>query len=250
VGRVAYLDCIGGLAGDMLVAALVDAGGDAERLRSLPQRLGLAGVDVEVEQVERRGVRALRVRFRGAEDGHHRSWVSIRALLESAELDETVRARSLDAFARLARAEAAVRGLADAEELDFEEQGEADTILDLCGVAELLYGLEVDRVVSAPLPLAHGVVATARGPLTVPTPAMLALLRDARVASAGSGGLVTPTGATIAAAYVDDWDAPPPLIVERVGVGAGTRELPGTPNIVRVLLGTPVTQHRPPAAPR
>jgi pyridinium-3,5-bisthiocarboxylic acid mononucleotide nickel chelatase len=246
VGRLAYLDCIGGLAGDMLAAALLDAGGDAERLRSLPRRLGLGEIDVEVEQVERRGVRALQVRFHGAEDGAHRSWGSIRALLESAELDEIVRARSLDAFARLARAEAAARGRADAEELDFEEQGEADTILDLCGVAELLYDLEVDRVASAPLPLAHDIVPTARGRLAVPTPAMLVLLRGARLAPAEIGGLVTPTGATIAAAYVDDWGAPPPLVVERVGFGAGTRELPARPNVVRVLLGTREPEPRAP----
>jgi pyridinium-3,5-bisthiocarboxylic acid mononucleotide nickel chelatase len=83
----------------------------------------------------------------------------------------------------------------------------------------------------------------------VPTPAMLVLLRGARLAPAGSGGLVTPTGATIAAAFVDDWRAPPPLVVERVGFGAGTRELPARPNVVRVLLGMHEREPRAPEAP-
>ncbi len=238
MSRIAYLDCVGGLAGDMLLAALIDAGGDAERVRRLPAVLGLGPIELVVERVERQGVGALHVEFRGADDDHHRSWKTIRGILEAAELAEPVRSRALDAFARLAAAEAKVHGVPP-EDVHFHELGAADTLLDIVGVAELVADLGIERVVCSPLPAARGIVQAAHGALPLPSPATLELLRGAPLYGAAGGELVTPTGAALVAAYVQEWGELPPLVLERVGYGAGTRELADRPNVVRVLLGAP-----------
>jgi uncharacterized protein (TIGR00299 family) protein len=239
VNRIAYLDCVGGLAGDMLVAALLDAGGDADRLRTLPERLGLTGIELVLERVERQGVGALRVEFAGAEEpGDHRSWREIRGVLETAQLSESVRQHSLDAFTRLAAAEAKVHGV-EPEEVHFHELGAADTILDICGAVELFDELGVGRVACSPLPAARGLVQATHGVLPLPSPATLELLRGAPLVPADGGELVTPTGAALAAAHVHEWGGLPPLVLERVGYGAGARELADRPNIVRVLVGSP-----------
>ena len=236
MSRIAYLDCVGGLAGDMLLAALIDAGGDAERVRRLPAVLGLGPIELVVERVERQGVSALHVEFRGTGDDHHRTWKTIRGILETAELAEPVRARALDAFARLAAAEAKVHGVSP-EDVHFHELGAADTLLDIAGVAELVEDLGIERVACSPLPAARGIVQAAHGALPLPSPATLELLCGAPLYGAEGGELVTPTGAALAAAYVQEWGELPPLVLERVGYGAGTRELAGRPNVVRVLLG-------------
>lgn len=235
--RIAYLDCVGGLAGDMLVAALIDAGGDAGRVRRLPDLLGLDSTEVVLERVERQGVGALRIEFRAQASHRHRNWKTIRAILEQARLDPPVRARALDAFTRLAEAEAKVHGVSP-EEVHFHELGGDDTLLDICGAAELFADLRIERVACSPLPAARGLITAAHGVLPLPSPATLELLRGAPLVGAEGGELVTPTGAALAAAYVDEWGALPPLTLERVGYGAGSRDLPYRPNVVRVLLGT------------
>ena len=237
MSRIAYLDCVGGLAGDMLLAALLDAGGDADRVRRLPETLGLGPIELVLRRVERQGVGALHAEFRGAEDDHHhRTWKTIRGIIEAAALAAPVRARALDAFSRLAEAEAKVHGVAP-EDVHFHELGAADTLLDICGVAELLDHLDVERVVCSPLPAARGIVQAAHGTLPLPSPATLELLRGAPLYGAAGGELVTPTGAALAATYVTEWGELPPLVLERVGYGAGARELADRPNVVRVLLG-------------
>jgi hypothetical protein len=236
VSRIAYLDCVGGLAGDMLLAALLDAGGDPDRVRRLPEALGLGEIELVIERVERQGVGALLLEFRGAEDGEHRTWASIRVILEEARLAEPVRAAALDAFSRLAVAEAKVHGVAPAD-VHFHELGAADTLLDICGVAELIDDLGIERLWCSPLPAARGLVRAAHGILPLPSPATLELLRGAPLIGAEGGELVTPTGATLAATYVRAWGVLPPLVLERVGYGAGSRDLADRPNVVRVLLG-------------
>ncbi len=236
--RLAYLDCVGGLAGDMLLAALIDAGGEAERVRGLPAALGLAGVELVVERVERQGVGALHVKFHGAEEqGDHRTWKTIRSLLEAASLSPATRARAIEAFTLLAQAEGKVHGV-PAEDVHFHELGAADTVLDICGVAELMQDLGIEAVACSPLPAARGVVQAAHGILPLPSPATLELLRGAPLVGAEGGELVTPTGAALAATYVTEWGSLPPIVLEQVGYGAGTRELADRPNIVRVLLGS------------
>jgi pyridinium-3,5-bisthiocarboxylic acid mononucleotide nickel chelatase len=238
VTRVAYLDCVGGLAGDMLLAALLDAGAELERLRAVPLALGLSGVAVEAERVERQGIGALHVSIEASDDHAHRNYREIRRIVEQAELPVAARTRSLEAFARLAEVEGGIHGIRP-EDVHFHELGSLDTLVDLCGTFVLLDDLGVERVTSSPLPYARGLTKAAHGVLPLPAPATLGLLAGARLVGVETQAeLVTPTGAAIAAVLVDEWGTLPPLTLERVGYGAGTADLADRPNVVRLVLGT------------
>jgi len=238
VTRVAYLDCVAGLAGDMLLAALLDAGAELETLRDVLRALGIEGVDIEVERVERQGIGALHLRVDAPDDHDHRRYADIRELVASAELPERARARSLDAFQLLAEVEGGIHGVPP-DEVHFHELGSLDTLVDVCGAFVLLEELGVERVVSSPLPFGRGFVHAAHGVLPLPAPATLGLLEGAELVGVDTEAeLVTPTGAAIAATVVDSWGALPPLTLERVGYGAGTKDFADRPNVVRVVLGS------------
>jgi len=233
---VAYLDCVGGLAGDMLLAALLDAGADLERLRAVPRALGVGGVEIEVERVERQAIGALHLRVE-TRDQAHRDYREIRRIVEAADLPERARARSLAAFARLAEAEGRIHGVPP-EDVHFHELGSLDALVDVCGAFVLLDELGVEGVVSSPLPFARGLTEAAHGILPLPAPATLELLRGAELVGVDTEAeLVTPTGAAIAATIVDEWGGLPALALERVGYGAGTKDLTDRPNILRLVLG-------------
>jgi uncharacterized protein (TIGR00299 family) protein len=229
---------VGGLAGDMLLAALLDAGADLERLRGVPAVLGIDGVDITAERVERQGIGALHLRIEAPDDHAHRAYAEIRQLVEHADLPEPARSRSLAAFARLAAVEGAIHGV-PAEDVHFHELGSLDTLVDVCGAFVLLDDLGVERVSCSPLPFARGFTRAAHGVLPLPAPATLGLLEGVPLIGVeAEAELVTPTGAAIAAVVVDEWGSLPPLTLERVGYGAGTKDFAGRPNIVRVILGT------------
>ncbi len=236
MSRIAYLDCVGGLAGDMLLAALLDAGAELERLRSVPVALGIGGVEISVERVERQGIGALHLHFESS-DEPHRDYRGLRGLVEEADLPERVRSRSLDALRRLAEVEGAIHGV-PADDVHLHELGSLDTLVDVCGAFLLLDELGVERVASSPLPFARGLTRAAHGVLPLPAPATLELLAGVPLVGVDiEAELVTPTGAAIAATVVAEWGSLPPLTLERVGYGAGTRELDDRPNIVRVVIG-------------
>jgi len=241
-GRLCYLDCVGGLAGDMLLAALLDAGADVERLRAVPGTLGLDGIEIAVTRVERQGIGALHVRVDApADDRAHRDYREIRGIVERAELPARARSQALDAFARLAEAEARIHGV-PVDDVHFHELGAVDTLVDVCGAFVLLDDLEVDRVACSPLPFARGLTRAAHGVLPLPAPATLALLEGAPLVGVDTQAeLVTPTGAAIAASAVETWGSLPPLVLERVGYGAGTADFADRPNLVRVVIGAGAT---------
>ncbi len=245
MSRVAYLDCVGGLAGDMLVAALLDAGAELDTLRRVPDALGIEGVEIDVERVERQGIGALHLRIHAADDHAHRHYRDIRELVEKADLPERARARSLDAFRRLAEVEGGIHGVPP-DDVHFHELGSLDTLIDVCGAFALLDELGVERVVSSPLPFARGFVRAAHGVLPLPAPATLGLLDGAVLVGVETEAeLVTPTGAAIAATVVETWGAFPPLSLEAIGYGAGTKDLADRPNVVRVILGSDATALSP-----
>jgi uncharacterized protein (TIGR00299 family) protein len=244
VTRIAYLDCVGGVAGDMLVGALLDAGAPREAIDELPERLALDPVEIAVERVERQGVGGLHVTFTTEHEHAHRDWRTIRGLLEGAELVDSVRTRALSTFTRLAEAEAGVHGV-DVDDVHFHELGGVDTLLDICGAIVLVDALGVVDVTCSPLPVARGHVEAAHGILPLPAPATLTLLRGAVVHGVdGDAELVTPTGAALVAELASSFGELPPIVLDRVGVGAGSRELPDRANVVRVLLGEPAAQAR------
>ena len=233
LSRIAYVDCVGGVAGDMLLGALLDAGANPARLRAVPVELALDAVEIRVERVERQGVGALHVDVIAPPDETDRSWRDIRALLT----ERSAETQALEIFARLAEAEARVHGVAT-DEVHFHELGAVDTLVDVCGAVALLDDLGVSRLVCSPLPVARGLVRAAHGVLPSPAPATLELLRGASLHGVESEGeLVTPTGAAIVSTLAEGYGPLPALTLERVGYGAGARELPDRPNVVRILLG-------------
>ena len=222
----------------MLLAALLDAGAELDSLRRVPAALGIDGVEIGVERVERQGIGALHLRIEAGDDHPHRDYRMIRDLVEAAELPERARVRSLEAFRRLAEVEGGIHGVPP-DDVHFHELGSLDTLIDVCGAFTLLDDLSVARVVSSPLPFARGLVKAAHGVLPLPAPATLGLLEGAALVGVDTEAeLVTPTGAAIAATIVEEWGALPPLTLEAVGYGAGTKDLSDRPNVVRVVLGT------------
>jgi pyridinium-3,5-bisthiocarboxylic acid mononucleotide nickel chelatase len=234
---IGYLDCVGGLAGDMLLAALIDAGAPEETLRELPAQLGFAGVEVRLQRVERHKIAACRVDVVGGDEGAAKGWAALRAILESASLAEIARERALAIFTRLAEAEAKVHGV-DLEAVHFHELGSVDTLVDVVGAVALVEELGLQRIVCSPLPAARGVVATTHGVLPLPAPATAELLVGAAVYGVDmEGELVTPTGAALASGLADAWGPLPAMTLERIGYGAGARDTAELPNVTRVFVG-------------
>jgi hypothetical protein len=245
--KIAFLDAFSGISGDMTVGALLHLGLPLAAVREAIATLALADVEVDAESVFRSGIRATKfhVRVHGhhpdgphAHDhGHpHRPYVEIRDLIERSRLDPAVRGRALAIFARLAEAEGRVHGV-PAERVEFHEVGALDAIVDIVGAALGFVHLGVDAVHASPLPMGDGLVRSAHGPLPVPAPAVVELLRG-RLVRPGDGAaeLVTPTGAAIVAALARDEGAPE-MRVGGVGYGAGDRTLSDRPNLLRIVVG-------------
>jgi uncharacterized protein (TIGR00299 family) protein len=238
VTRLLYLDCIGGAAGDMLLAALLDAGADPDSLRAGLAGLRIDGLRVETERVTRHAISATRVRVAGAESQPHRDWASIRAQIDAAGLPERPRARAQEAFRRLAHAEGRIHDV-DPERVHFHEVGAVDAIGEVCGVALALESLGIDRIACSPLPAGRGLVEAAHGRLPIPAPATLALLEGAPLYGVPlEAELVTPTGAALIAALAEEYGPLPSLTLERTGYGAGSRDMAELPNVVRAIVGT------------
>jgi uncharacterized protein (TIGR00299 family) protein len=237
LSRVLYIDCIGGVAGDMLLGALLDAGADIEAVRRGLEGLGVDGLALHTEPAVRHGIAATRAIVRAAGDQPHRHWSSIREQIDAAGLPERARATAQEAFRRLAYAEGRIHGI-DPEDVHFHEVGAIDAIGEVCGVALALADLRIDRVVCSPLPAGRGFVAAAHGRLPLPAPATLALLEGAPVYGVEIElELVTPTGAALVAALAEEYGPIPAMTLAGTGYGAGTRDLEAVPNVVRAIVG-------------
>ncbi len=233
----AFFDCFAGVAGDMVLGALLDAGASADALRG-----GLAGLEVgpfelEIAAAERGGIGATRVTVHASPGGTGRTWADLRGMLAAAALPERVRSRALATFARLAEAEGRVHRVPP-EQVHFHEVGAVDAVVDVVGAALLLDDLAVEEVWASPVATGSGRVRGEHGVLPVPAPAVLELLRGAPLYAGGvRAELTTPTGAAILAASAARYGEMPPLRVARVGYGAGAREHRELPNLLRVVLG-------------
>jgi pyridinium-3,5-bisthiocarboxylic acid mononucleotide nickel chelatase len=240
--RTLWVDAGNGAAGDMLLAALLDAGADLDAVRSGLRGLAVGSLDVEVAQVRRHGLRALHADVRVPPDDVSRNLTDVTAVLSAASLPEPVREFALAVFERLARAEARVHGV-DVSQIHFHEVGALDAIADVTGCALALHSLDLlgaaTRVVS-PVAAGSGVVRAAHGPLPVPVPAVLELLTEAGAplrSHPASMELCTPTGAALLATLATGWGPVPDCAPVSVGTGAGTADPEAHPNVVRVVVG-------------
>jgi uncharacterized protein (TIGR00299 family) protein len=244
--RVAYVDCVSGAAGDMLLGALIDAGAGAERMAEQVRALGVDGLDLQVGRATRHGIAARRIDvLMPPEDHAHRHLADMRALIDAAGMPERAARRAQRTFQLLAEAEARMHD-SEPELVHFHEVGGLDALADVCGVALALEELSIDRIECSPVPCSRGFVDASHGRLPLPAPVTLELLRGAPLVPLDIGTeLVTPTAAAIFAATVERYGAMPAMTLENVGYGAGTRDLPQVPNLVRVLVGELSDSPRP-----
>ncbi|MFN2613513.1 MAG: nickel pincer cofactor biosynthesis protein LarC [Actinomycetota bacterium] len=236
---IAYFDCFSGIAGDMTLGALVDAGVPVEAIATPLAKLPIEGFELEVERVDRLGISAAQVKVRG-ESSVFRNYFSIRSLIEQAEVSDRARELALTIYRKLAEAEAQVHGT-DVGHVPFHELGAADTIVDVLGSAIGLDHLGIDQFYASPVATGMGMMRTEHGMLPIPGPVVVELLKGAPLYSQNQPyELVTPTGAAILSATVTQWGDIPPMRIARAGYGAGTRELE-IPNVMRLLIGEPAT---------
>ncbi|HXT65092.1 MAG TPA: nickel pincer cofactor biosynthesis protein LarC [Pyrinomonadaceae bacterium] len=235
--RVAYLDCAAGISGDMVLGALIDAGWPEQNLRELIARLKLGEVQLRVERVSKRGISATQVQILSSQHQPHRGLHDLSSLVTQADLPHTIQERAIAALQLLAEAESQVHGV-PVEQIHFHEVGAVDTIVDIVGAVVGFDELQVDEIHSSALPWSRGTVKTEHGVLPVPPPAVARLLRELPVVGVDiEGETVTPTGATLSRILTKQFGTMPAMKVERVGYGAGTRDWPDRPNVLRLTIG-------------
>lgn len=236
--RHAWIDASAGIAGDMLLAALVDAGAELDVIQRAVDAVIPDAVSISARDVTRAGQRALKIDIQSRVDHHpDRRWSAIETRLTEAELSESVRGRALAVFSRLASAEAAVHGISAAA-IHFHEVGAWDSIADIVGISAALDDLSVDTFSAGPVSVGAGRVRTAHGELPVPVPAVVELAHGWRIQSGGDGELTTPTGMAVLASLAERCEDLPALDVNANGVGAGNKDTAGRPNVTRILIGT------------
>ncbi|HIL06702.1 MAG TPA: nickel pincer cofactor biosynthesis protein LarC [Acidimicrobiia bacterium] len=236
--NVAWLHPFAGIAGDMTLGALLDAGAELSFVVSTLEGLNIDGWSLTTEQVDRNGIRATRAVVDAPEQHHHRHWSDIRSMLEQASLPERVRTRALAVFETLAIAEGKVHGLPP-DEVHFHEVGALDAIVDIVGSCAALESLNIDEVASGPVAVGVGSISAAHGILPNPPPAVVNLLEGIPTVSVDVDmELTTPTGAAIIKALADRVGPMPDMTISGSGYGAGTRDLVDRANVTQVIVGT------------
>jgi pyridinium-3,5-bisthiocarboxylic acid mononucleotide nickel chelatase len=233
--EIAYLDCFSGVSGDMLLGALVDSGVKIDDLRTDLSRLRIPGLDLEASQVQRAGVHATIVKVMDEQGGAVRKLADMEAILDASSLGEDVREGARTALRRLAEIEAGIHGCKP-DETHFHELGGVDTIADVVGTLCGFKRLGVDAIHVSPVNVGSGTIKCAHGILPVPAPATAELLRGAPIYSVFEGELTTPTGALLVTQIAHTFGPMPPMRLDRIGHGAGSRET-HHPNVLRLFIG-------------
>lgn len=237
IERLLYFDCFSGLSGDMTLGACLDLGLEPDSLWVALEQLGLEGFAVHCQKVAKHHLAGTKVSFQVTAPQPHRTYRDIVALIDRAQLPPEVKDLSRGMFHLLAEAESQVHQQ-PLEQVHFHEIGAVDSILDIVGAAHCCHTLGITRVYASPLPLGYGMIACAHGLLPNPAPATALLLQGVPVYGADvKAELVTPTGAAILRGLSACFDSLPPCTIEKVGYGAGERDLPNQPNLLRLVLG-------------
>ncbi len=274
--RILYFDCFSGASGDMILGALIDAGVPLDDVRGALGSLAIEPEMVWTERVTRAGISATKFCVRGEElardhahdhtgghrhddphddddprqqhqahthpheemhHGAHRTLAEIGRLIDRSGLSAAGKVRARQLFDRLGEAEAAIHGTS-MEQVHLHEVGALDSIIDIAGTVYALEALNVDRIVASPLNVGSGSIRSAHGLYPVPAPATARLLTGAPIYSGPQQAeMVTPTGALLVTGYASEFGAIPPMRLRAIGYGAGSRDFPDTPNVLRVLIG-------------
>lgn len=235
---VIYFDCAAGAAGDMILASLIDCGASLEKIKEKLADLPLGGYDIKTFKTRKKGLAALQLQVMITEEQPPRHLPQIKAIVNSPALSDKVKKQSLAVFQTLARAEARVHGIAE-EEVHFHEIGAVDSIVDVLGTIIALEMLQIDLIYASFLPLGRGRTVASHGEIPLPAPATMEIIKNHRIPCYGlplREETVTPTGAAILGAICCGFTSIPPMIVEKIGYGAGSKDF-DFPNIIRTMQG-------------
>jgi uncharacterized protein (TIGR00299 family) protein len=235
--RIAYGDLIGGVSGDMFVAALLDLGLPLDRLRAELKKIPTLQFDIRSRKKTIHSLRASQFQVTCPKHEAPRSWKQIRDLIKRSKLDPAVKSTSSEIFAALAAAEAKIHGV-PIDQVHFHEVGATDSIVDIVAAAVGVRELAIEAFYFSVIPLGHGMISSAHGVLPAPGPATLELLRGLPVMGIDvDTETVTPTGAAIVRTLGKTFANQPAMTIEKIGYGAGTREFAERPNLFRIILG-------------
>ena len=241
--KIAYFDCFAGISGDMTLGALLDLGVPLEWLQEKLHAMPLDGFTIRKESMHVNGIRATQVQIELMEGHGARHWSDIRNLIENAPLEKDVVDNSFKIFEKIAISESEIHGV-PVEKVHFHEVGALDSIIDIVGTALCMAYLGIEAVFASKIPLGSGFVVCSHGTLPVPAPATLSILKGIPVyGGSARHEMVTPTGAAIIASYAIAYGKLPEMEIESVGYGAGQRQIPEHPNVLRVMTGTSVDKN-------
>ena len=236
--KIAFFDCFSGVSGDMVLGALIDLGLSQDFLREELNKISIEGYEIHVAKEKRMEVAGTRFKVELKKHDHHsRNFAEIKHLIESSGLSPSVKEKSIDIFQKLAEVEGRIH-VKPPEQVHFHEVGAIDSIVDIVGGCIGIDFLGIQRAFSSPLPLGSGFVETRHGPLPLPAPATIALLKG--VPTVGTdirAELVTPTGAAIMVALAEGYGPSPAMEILSVGYGVGARNLSERPNLLRIIVG-------------
>ena len=235
--KTAYFDAFSGLSGDMIVGAVLDCGADFEEFKRAIGSMPIAGYRLSTRRKVLSGISALKFDVEVTEPQPERHFGEIRTLIDSSQLSTTIKKRAISIFEVLANAEAKIHNTTS-DRVHFHEVGAVDSIIDIVGTAWGLEHLGVADVIVSPLPMGNGFARSQHGVIPVPAPATVELLSGfpLRIGD-GAHEMVTPTGAAVIRALARPASIPLAFEVEKIGYGAGSRELEDRPNVLRLMLG-------------
>ncbi len=235
--KIAYFDCFSGISGNMTLGAVVDAGCSLDALRANLDGLQVPGWEIHSTKVWKNGMAATHIQVKTEDTQTRRSLSTILSILDKSNLDPRVKQRASAIFTKLGQAEASVHDV-PIEKIHFHEVGAVDAIIDIVGASIGFEELGLEKFACSPLNVGGGTAKMAHGVLPVPAPATARLLIGKPTYSNGvQRELVTPTGAAIVAALCDTFGPQPPMQVSAIGYGAGTADIEGQPNVLRIMTG-------------
>lgn len=260
--KILYFDCFSGISGDMTIGALIDAGGDPDHLKKELTKLKIEDeYELKIKKIVKNGITATKFDVVLANEVHqhshgdhhhhdhdhshddhhhhhdHRSYKQIVKMIKSANFPALTEDYALNVFKKIGIAEGKIHGVA-LDDVHFHEVGAVDSIIDIVGTAILLEQLHIDKIQSAAVPVGSGSIHIDHGVYPIPAPATLEILRGIPIAESDlEGELTTPTGAAIIAELAEEFSTVPAMKVDSIGYGAGTRNYPNHPNVLRVMIG-------------
>jgi uncharacterized protein (TIGR00299 family) protein len=236
--RIAYGDLIGGISGDMFVGAMLDLGLPFAKLKSELKKISGLRYTLTSSKKSIHGVRATRFHVVCSDEKSTRSWKQIRSLINLSSLNPLVKETGINIFSCLAEAESKIHGIAP-EKVHFHEIGATDSIVDIMAGAVGAHELGIDAFHFSPIPLGRGITRALHGPLPVPGPATMELLKGIPVHGIDlDNETVTPTGAAIVKALGEGFGAQPNMTIQEIGYGAGQKDFADRPNLFRLVIGT------------